>query len=118
MDVTRYHMEIRGLGIVHVPSLFGVASVREEKRLDLVATLCSDTEVEEVDRSGQNRLTRNLLGMDVPQVKIGIKPGRDLVGLVETAALDYKLRRLGHDAAKELDEKLISLMTGGKIGSD
>lgn len=118
VDVTRYHMEIRGLGIVHVPSLFGVAAVQEEKRLDLMATLCAESEIDELDRSGQTRRTRNIMGIDVPQVMIGVKPGRDLVSLVETAALDYKLRRLGHDAAKELDDKLISLMTGGHVGSE
>ena len=118
VNVTRYHMEIRGLGIIHVPSLFGVTSVRKEKRLDLVVTLYESGSMEEPDRSGQVRLTRSILGVDVPQVMIGVKPGRDLVTLVETAALDYQLRRLGHDAAKELDEHLMSLMSGGKAASE
>ncbi len=118
VSAIRYHMEIRGLGIIHVPSLFGVTSVREEKRLDLVATLFEVGTMEEPDRSGQTRLTRTLLGVEVPQVLLGVKPGRDLVTLVETAALDYQLRRLGHDAAKELDERLISLMSGGKAASE
>jgi len=118
VSVTRYHMEIRGLGIIHVPSLFGVASVREEKRLDLVVTLHAMVEGEEFDRSGQHRPTRDLMGVEMSQVMVGVKPGRDLTDLVETAALDYKLRRLGHDAAKELDEKLMTLMSGGRIGSE
>ena len=118
VNVTRYHMEIRGLGIIHVPSLFGVTSVREEKRLDFVVTLFESGTMEEPDRSGQHRTTRQVLGVEIPQVMIGVKPGRDLAILVETAALDYKLRRLGHDAAKELDEKLMALMSGGKAGSE
>lgn len=118
VSVTRYHMEIRGLGIIHVPSLFGVTSVREEKRLDLVATLFESGTMEEPDRSGQYRPVRQILGIDVPQVLIGVKPGRDLANLVETAALDHKLRRLGHDAAKELDEKLMALMSAGRAGSE
>lgn len=118
INVTRYHMEIRGLGIIHVPSLFGVASVREEKRLDLVAMLREAPLGEEIDRSGQTHRTRMILGVEVPQVLIGVQPGRDLATLVETAALDYKLRRLGHDAAKELDERLISTLMAGTIGSD
>lgn len=116
--VTRYHMEIRGLGIIHVPSLFGVTSVREEKRLDLVATLYESGTIEEPDRSGSTRPFRELLGVALPQVMLGVKPGRDMANLVETAALDYKLRQLGHDAVKELDEKLMSLMSGGKAGSE
>jgi HPr kinase/phosphorylase len=118
VSVTRYHMEIRGLGIIHVPSLYGVTSVREEKRLDLVATLYESGTIEEPDRSGEVRPTRELLGVTFPQVMIGVKPGRDLALLVETAALDYKLRRLGHDAVKELDERLMALMSGGRAGSE
>jgi len=115
---TRYHMEIRGLGIIHVPSLFGVASVREEKKLDLVASLCLPGTLEEEDRSGLSSRTIELLGVKIPRVFIPVAPGRALATIIETAALDEKLRRLGHDAAKELDEKLMSLMTGGKIGSE
>jgi HPr kinase/phosphorylase len=118
VSVTRYHMEIRGLGIVHVPSLFGVASVREEKKLDLVATLFEPGTREDEHRGGEVRPVRTLLGLPIPQVLIRVAPGRDLVNLIETAALDHKLRRLGHDAAKELDDKLIRLMTGGKDASE
>ena len=117
VNVTRYHMEIRGLGIIHVPSLFGVASVREEKKLDLVATLFPQGTRDDVDRGG-GHTTRELLGVELPQVLIEVAPGRDIVNLVETAALDQKLRRLGHDAAKELDERLMDLMSGGKADSD
>lgn len=112
--VTRYHLEIRGLGIIHVPSLFGVASVREEKRLDLVASLCKPGTRDEEDRSGEKLMRREFLGVEVPQLFLPVAPGRDLTNIVETAALDFKLRRLGHDAVKELDAKLMSMMSGGK----
>jgi len=115
VEVTRYHMEIRGLGIVHIPSLFGVASVREEKRLDLVATLCKPGTRDEEDRSGERLMRREFLGVEVPQLFLPVAPGRDLTNLVETAALDFKLRRLGHDAVKELDERLMKIMSGGKV---
>lgn len=118
VTVTRYHMEIRGLGIIHVPSLFGVASVREEKRLDLVVTLVKQNTREDIDRDGQNKMARKLLGVDIPQVVIEVAPGRDLVNIVETAALDQKLIRLGHDAAKELDTRLVALLSGGPHGSE
>jgi HPr kinase/phosphorylase len=118
MGVTRYHLEIRGLGIIHVPSLFGVASVRGEKKLDLVVTLCEPRDFEQEDRSGHSRRTRAILGVSVPQVLIPVTPGKDLANVVEAAALDQKLRELGHDAAKELDATLIAKMTGGQIGSE
>jgi HPr kinase/phosphorylase len=115
---TRFHMEIRGLGIIHVPSLFGVASVWEEKRVDLVVTLCEPGAESEGDRSGETRASRRILGVSVPQVFVPVAPGRELANVIETAALDYRLRRLGHDAEKELDEKLTALMTRGADGRE
>jgi len=111
VGVIRYHMEIRGLGIIHVPSLFGVASVRNEKRLDLVINLCNPEMIAAEDRSGQMMQKRTILGVDVPNIEIPIAPGRDVANIVEVAALDQMLKRLGHDAAKELDEKLISVLS-------
>ena len=118
VSAVRYHMEIRGLNIIHVPSLFGVASVREVKRLDMVATLI---EQEHFDRPIPSDAppTRKFLGVEVPQVIIPVAAGRDLAGVIETAALDLKLKKLGHDAAKELDAKLIARLTQeGKAGSE
>lgn len=115
VSTTRYHMEIKGMGIIHVPSLFGVSSVRDEKKLDFVVSLCKPGEVGEVNLTGRQEKKRKLLGVEVPQVMIPVAPGRDLANIVETAALDYKLRQMGHDAVKELDTRLISLMTDTKL---
>lgn len=118
VPLTRYHIEIRGLGIIHVPSLFGVASVREEKRLDLVISLCS-LETYEGDRSGLTKTSVDVLGVTVPKVFIPVTPGKDLANVIETAALNQKLVHLGHDAAKELDAKLMALMNkGSKVASE
>jgi HPr kinase/phosphorylase len=114
VGVTRYHMEIRGLGIIHVPSLFGVASVVNEKKLDLLVTLTSQDLILREDRSGQGTTIREILGVAIPNIEIPVAPGRDVANIVEVAALDQMLKRLGHDAAKELDEKLIGVLTGGK----
>jgi len=106
-DATRDFMEIRGIGIIHVPSVFGVSAVRAEKKLDLVITLRSLDETEgELDRSGQDRLTRTILGVEVPQIVIPVAAGRDLVNLVETAAQQYKLLAAGFDAVNVLDARL------------
>ena len=118
MSSTRYHMEIRGLGIIHVPSLFGVSSVREEKKLDMVATLCDLKTLENEYKNDKLKKTRVFFGVDIPQVFIHVASGRDLANVIETATLDQKLKRLGHDAEKELDEKLIELMSGGKNVSE
>jgi len=118
VSVTRYHMEIRGLGIIHVPSLFGVASVRDEKRLELVVTLCPADQREEEYRGGAPAPYRKILGVPIPQLNIAVIPGRDIANILEAAALNMKLKRLGHDAEKELDEKLVALMTGSGAVSD
>jgi len=111
VGVIRYHMEIRGLGIIHVPSLFGVASVRNEKKLDLVISLCSPDSISQEDRSGQDTVKRTILGVTIPSIELPVAPGRDVANIVEVAALDQMLKLLGHDAAKELDDKLISVLS-------
>ena len=109
-EATRNYMEIRGIGIINVPKVFGVTAVRGEKRLDLVVSLRRLEEVAgELDRSGQERLTRNILGVEVPQITIPVSAGRDLVNLIETAAQQYKLLASGYDAVKDLDERLCAL---------
>lgn len=105
--VTRYYMEIRGIGIIYVPHLFGVAAVRGEKALGLVITLRPQSEGEaDLDRGGGQNLFRELLGVAVPQLIISVAPGRDLVNIVETAAMEYKLRVSGHVAYHDLDEQI------------
>ncbi len=104
---TAHYMEIRGIGIIHVPSMFGVDAVRGEKRLHLVITFRHLDEIrDEVDRTGQTRLTRNILGVEIPNAVIPVSEGRDLVNLVETAAQQRKLIDEGHDSVEQLSQRL------------
>jgi len=106
-EATAHYMEIRGIGIIHVPSMFGVDAVRGEKRLHLVITLRHLDEIrDEVDRTGQTRLTRNLLGGEIPNVVLPVSEGRDLVNLVETAVQQRKLIEEGYDPVKHLSQRL------------
>lgn len=106
-DSTAGYMEIRGIGIMHVPSLFGVQAVRGEKRLDLVVTFRRLEDVEsQIDRIGQTRRVRTILGVEVPNIIIPVSEGRDLVNLVETAALQQKLLQAGGDPVGALSERL------------
>ena len=112
--VTQYYMEIRGIGIIYVPSIFGVASVRGEKQIDMVVTLKRQGEADaELDRTGMDELHRDFLGVSVPQLVIPVAPGRDLVNLVETAAQEYKLRHSGFVAVHALDERIKQYHAGG-----
>lgn len=106
-DSTAGFMELRGIGIMHVPSIFGVSAVRGEKRLELVITFKRLKDVKgEIDRVGQTVGKKEILGIKVPNVVIPVSEGRDLVNLVETAAMQQKLLMTGYDPVVELSERL------------
>jgi HPr kinase/phosphorylase len=109
-ELTRYHMEVRGIGIINVASVFGIGAIRIEKRLDLVVTLQDWNSMEDVDRTGLDREFYEVLNLKVPHVTIPVRPGRDLARLVEVAAMDQKLKSLGSNAALEFNTKLMNAM--------
>jgi len=109
-ELTRHHMEVRGLGIINVASIFGISSTRLEKRLDLVVTLKDWQELEEVDRIGLEQEFYDILGILVPHVTIPVRTGRDLARLIEVAALDQKLKSMGQNSALEFNERLLRRM--------
>lgn len=109
-ELTRYHMEVRGIGIINVASIFGIGSFRLEKRLDLVVTLKDWQELENVDRIGLDQEFYEILKLQVPHILIPVRPGRDSARLVEVAAMDQKLKSLGRNSAVEFNNKLLNLM--------
>ena len=109
-ELTRNHMEVRGIGIINVQSMFGVRSIRYEKRVDLVITLKTWEDVPDVDRLGMEEQFIQILGIDVPHMIIPVRPGRDLARLVEVAAFQTKLKLSGYNPAKELNDMLIARM--------
>jgi len=109
-ELTRYHMEVRGIGIINVASIFGIGSIRIEKRLDLVVTLQDWQELEEVDRIGLDQEYYEILKLQVPHITIPVRPGRDIARLIEVAAMDQKLKGLGRNSAVDFNEKLLGLM--------
>ena len=109
-EMTRNHMEVRGIGIIDVAKVFGIGSIRVEKRLDLVVTLKEWGDVEEVDRIGLDREFYEILGLKVPHVTIPVRPGRDMARLIEVAAMDEKLKGLGQNAAVDFNTRLLRLM--------
>jgi len=109
-ELTRNHMEVRGIGIINVASVFGIGSIRIEKRLDLVVTLKEWEEMEAVDRIGLDREFYGVLGLQVPHVTIPVRPGRDMARLIEVAAMDQKLKGLGENSAVQFNTKLLNLM--------
>ena len=109
-ELTRNHMEVRGIGIINVENIFGIGSIRVEKRLDLVVTLQDWAELDEVDRIGLDQEFYEILNLQVPHVTIPVRPGRDIARLIEVAAMDQKLKGLGQNSAVEFNRKLLNLM--------
>ena len=109
-EISRGHIEVRGIGIINVVSMFGVGAIRNEKILNIIVTLMDWDKVEDVDRLGIDRQFRDILGIKVPHVTIPVRPGRDISRLVEVAALDQKLKGMGHNTALEFNRKLIQNM--------
>src|SRR5438045_5753382 len=112
-DLTRNHMEVRGIGIINVASVFGIGSIRIEERLDLVVTLQEWQQVDSVDRIGLDREFYEILGLQVPHITIPVKPGRDIARLIEVAAMDQKLKGLGQNSAVQFNTKLLNMMKPG-----
>jgi HPr kinase/phosphorylase len=113
-EITRNHMEVRGIGIINVAAMFGVKSVRLEKRVDLVVSLKAWNEVPDVDRLGMEEEYVSILGVDIPHIIIPVRPGRDLARLIEVAAFQTKLKSSGYNPAKELNDRLIAQMAKTK----
>jgi HPr kinase/phosphorylase len=111
-DLTRDHMEVRGIGIINVAQMFGVKAIRKDKVLNLVVTLKQWDEVQDVERLGMEQEFVKILGLDVPHVTIPVRPGRDIARLIEVAAYQTKLRISGYNAAEELNKRLLAQMAG------
>src|ERR1043166_2475682 len=110
-EITRNHMEVRGIGIVNVAAMFGVKSIRKEKKVDLFVTLKNWDEVEDVDRLGMEEQFIKVLGVDIPEIIIPVRPGRDLARLIEVASFQTKLKLSSYNPARELNDRLIARMS-------
>jgi HPr kinase/phosphorylase len=115
-ELTRDHMEVRGIGIINVAQMFGVKAIRKNKKLDLIVTLKVWSEVQDVDRLGLDQDFVKVLGVDIPHVTIPVRPGRDIARLIEVAAFQIKLRKSGYNAAEDLNRRLLANMAEKAAG--
>lgn len=99
--ILRHHIEVRGLGILNIKTLFGVTAVRDRKRIDVVARLCSRDEEPEQDRLGVDDRYFDLLDAKIREIVLPVRAGRDMAAIVEIAARDELSRRAGHHSARE-----------------
>ncbi len=104
----RHHMEIRGLGIINIKQLFGVGAIRDKKQVQLVVSLEEWDVKKEYDRLGMEEAVFTTMGVDVPMLTIPVKPGRNIPILIETAAMNFRLAKMGYHTVKELNRELLS----------
>lgn len=109
-EVIQHHMEIRGLGIINIRSLFGVQAIRERKKIDLVLELIEWENDPQHDRLGLEEEKYSLLGVDLPLLRIPVTPARNLTTIIEVAARNYLLKKMGYHSALEFEKKLLQKM--------
>jgi len=117
-ELTRHHMEVRGLGVINIRDLFGVASTRTSKRIELVVQLERWDPSREYDRLGLDESFYDLLGLDVPLIRMPVAPGRNLAILVEVAARNQLLRARGRHAARDMAARLEETLKGGATDAE
>jgi HPr kinase/phosphorylase len=105
-ELIKHHMEVRGLGIINIKDMFGVAAVRDEKRIELVLELVPQAEQDATDRLGLGDLNYAILDVPLPMLRIPVSPGRNVSSLIEVAARNRLLQVRGHHSAREFQEKL------------
>jgi HPr kinase/phosphorylase len=116
-ELTRHHMELRGLGIINVKALFGIASTRSSKRVELVVKLERWDATREYERLGLDESSYEILGLRVPLVHMPVAPGRNIAILTEVAARNQLLRARGHHAARALADRLERTLRHSSVSS-
>jgi HPr kinase/phosphorylase len=105
-EIIKHHMEIRGLGIINIKDLFGIAAVRDAKKIELVIELVEWREDEEYDRLGIDEMGYKVLDVEVPMLRVPVRPGRNISTIIEVAARNTLLKLQGHHSAKEFQDRL------------
>lgn len=105
-EIIKYHMEIRGLGIINIKDLFGVAAIRDRKLIELVVELHEWDSKAEYDRLGIEERSYTLLDVHIPYILIPVRPGRNITTIIEVAARNQILKLAGHHSAREFQEHL------------
>jgi HPr kinase/phosphorylase len=105
-DVVKHYMEIRGLGLIDVRSIFGIRSIRFQKRIEIIVELQEWRTDIEYTRTGLDHENISILGVSLPHIKLPIVPGKNITVIVEVIAMDYQLKHYGYDSAKEFAKRL------------
>ncbi len=111
-DIIRHFIEIRGIGIVDVKNIFGMGAVKESEKIDLIIHLETWERGKQYDRLGLVDEYTNILGLDIPSLTIPVRPGRNLAVIFEVAAMNNRQKKMGYNAAEELNKRLAEHIGG------
>ena len=114
-ELIEHLLEIRGLGIINVMTLFGAGAVRSFKRITLVMSLELWEQGKQYDRLGLEEDTMKIIDTDVPKLTIPVRPGRNLAVIIEVAAMNFRLKRRGLNAAEQFTHKLADVIEDGEL---
>ena len=117
-EMSKHFMEIRGLGIVDVMSMFGIRSVRYQKRLEVVMELTLWDETQEVERTGLDHDTVSIMNVEIPYIQLPITPGKNITVIAEVIAMNHLLKHYGYDAAEAFQDRIKSSIAAKSQGSD
>ncbi len=115
-EMSKHLMEIRGLGIVDVMSMFGIRSIRYQKRLEVVLELTLWDEAQDVERTGLNHDSVEILGLDIPLIHLPITPGKNITVIAEVIAMNHLLKHYGYDPAKAFQDRIKSTISSKSKG--
>lgn len=113
-ELIRYFLEVRGIGIINVKELYGVGAIRNSKTIELVMKLELWDDTKAYDRIGMDDHFTSILGKEVPELTLPVRPGRNLAMIIETAAKNQRQKSMGYNAAQELNNRILKQTTGGK----
>ena len=111
-ELQRHHMEIRGVGLVDIPSIFGVRAVRQQKRIEVVVQLEEWNQGAPPDRTGLDTETTKILDVELPKVRVPLNPGKNITVIAEVIAMNHLLKYSGVDPAERFNERLMRQMRG------
>jgi HPr kinase/phosphorylase len=109
-EMSRHYMEIRGVGLIDIPAIFGIRAVRQQKRIEVVVKLEEWNQEVVADRTGLDVATTTILGVELPQISIFLNPGKNITVIAEVVALNHLLRYSGVNSAEQLNDRLIGKM--------
>ena len=106
-ELQRHYMEIRGIGLIDIPAVFGIRAVRQQKRIEVVVHLVEWNQDQVVDRTGLDGETTTILGVQLPKVSVPLNPGKNITVVAEVVAMNHLLRYSGVDPAERFNERLL-----------